>query len=510
MRRADLGQLTQAPYDVLVVGGGIYGLMAARDAALRGLRTALVEQADWGGGSSHNSLKLMHGGIRYVQHLDFARLRASARERAFWLRAAPDLVRPLEFTIPMFGLGIRGPLAFGAAALLYNLASRGPRGSGFPGAGVVPPYLARRRMGDLAPPGLSGGGIWSDGQIVDVNGLHLSVLTAVLKAGGDAANYMQAEAPCAQAGQITGARVRDMLTGGTGQVAARVVLSCTGIGAADFAASVLPEGAQTGFPGFARAMNLVVRRRLCTHGVGIVSRARSDAVVERGGRMYFLTPWKGHTIIGTHEAPFAPGMDPHHPDPQQVALFLEEINHAAPMLKLRLEDIVHCHCGVIPADIDDAAQGVRRQTRGTLIDHAQAGGPSGLISVSGVKYTTARLIAERAVTLAAGHLGRRTSAQIGFTTALPKLARPQFDPALPETLRALSVHAVRHEMAATLADVVLRRCDLIEEGAPDPAGGVALAELVAEEMAPLLGWSRDRVQLELSQIRGLFAAHSLD
>ncbi|MEM7710252.1 MAG: FAD-dependent oxidoreductase, partial [Pseudomonadota bacterium] len=176
MKRATVGDLATTSADVLVIGGGIYGLMVARDAALRGLRTVLVERDDWGGGTSHNSLKIMHGGIRYVQHLDIRRLRASAREQAFWQRAAPDLIQPLDFVIPLFGHGVKGPAAFAAAAAIYATASMGVRGPDYGGASVVGPAEAARRMGELAPEGLSGGGVWRDGQIVDANRLHLACL----------------------------------------------------------------------------------------------------------------------------------------------------------------------------------------------------------------------------------------------------------------------------------------------------------------------------------------------
>ena len=184
MNRAPLDVLCEDTFDILVVGGGIYGLMAARDAALRGLRTALVERDDFGGATSHNSLKLMHGGIRYVQHLDFARLRSSARERAFWQRAAPALVTPMEFTIPLFGHGIKGPAAFAAGVLLYNAASVGVRGPKYGGARVIGPGAARRALGTLAPQGLTGGGVWRDGQLQNVNRLHMAALCAATEAGG--------------------------------------------------------------------------------------------------------------------------------------------------------------------------------------------------------------------------------------------------------------------------------------------------------------------------------------
>ncbi|WP_171060727.1 FAD-dependent oxidoreductase [Poseidonocella sp. HB161398] len=457
MKRSGLGELCSRPFDLLVAGGGIYGLMAAWDASLRGLRVALVERSDFGGGSSHNSLKIMHGGIRYVQHLDFRRLRSSARERAFWQRAAPGLVRPLEFTIPLYGHGSRGPEAFRAATALYNLASAGLRGPGYPGARTVGAAEARARLGRLAGADLTGGGVWRDGQITDVNQLHMALLRAALSQGACAANYMEVTGFAAEGARIAGAFLRDRLTGETGRLSATVTLSCTGGRAPALAAPHLPAG--SGFPGFARATNLVLDLPAATMARAVVGRAESDAVVSRGGRMYFLTPWKHLTIAGTHEAP-ARGAAKSDAD---VDDFLAELNLAAPELRLSRGNVLWVQQGLIPADVDDA-RGVRRKTRGALIDHSQAGLP-GLVSAIGVKYTTARLIAERAVDLAASQLPVSGGASRSSGETLAVDLRDDPDPldgaAASERIR----HAVGAEMAVTLEDVMIRRTGWAETGA---------------------------------------------
>ncbi|MDO6587045.1 FAD-dependent oxidoreductase [Salipiger sp. 1_MG-2023] len=457
MRRATLDAFGDEPFDVLVIGGGIYGLMAARDAALRGLRTALVERDDFGGATSHNSLKLMHGGIRYVQHLDFARLRASARERAFWQRAAAPICTPLEFTIPLFGHGIRGPEAFGAAAAIYTLASRGLRGPHYNGARAVGAKAARQRLGGFAPEGLSGGGVWRDGQLRDVNRLHMACLRAAIEAGALAANYMDASALISANGRVTGARLRDRLTGAEGQLRARVTLSCAGQAAAALARPHLRDPAV--FSGFLRATNLVVDREVGRRGFAVVSRSRSDAVVDRGGRMYFLTPWQGRTIIGTHESSLDHSAD------SDVDDFLSELALACPQLGLGRKDVLWVHRGVIPANIDDSRGGGKRHTRGSLLDHSGQG-LGGLISVAGVKYTTARLIAERAVDAALLQLGTGALPSTSFETPLPVDDSADPDPHSSDagTLAQRLRRAADQEMATSLSDVTVRRTLWAETG----------------------------------------------
>ncbi|WP_299567649.1 FAD-dependent oxidoreductase [uncultured Sulfitobacter sp.] len=476
LQRASLDTLTARPYDVLVVGGGIYGAMAAREAGLRGYRTALVERDDFGAGTSFNSLKIMHGGIRYVQHLDVLRLRASARERAFWRHAAPDLVAPLDFIIPLTGYGINGPIAFGAAAALYTGLSAGRRGPDFGGAGVIGPAAARAHLGALAPAGLTGGGVWRDGQIRDVGRLQISVLSAAAAHGVDIANYMAVDGFVRCDGRVEGATVTDRRGGQSGEIAARVVLSCTGEAARSLAAPVVSTEARGRFPTFARALNIVVDRQIGDRALGLTGFERSDAVVDRGGRMYFLTPWAGLTVIGTHEAPQR-GQTPD----TAVTDFLDILNRACPDLALDLGDVLHVYDGVIPADVDDdRTRTVHRQTAGTFLDHA-SDGAAGLISVIGVKYTTARAIAVRAMDIAETHLGGGASAgarQQSLTEKLPPVASAAVDPDDTVALAARMEHAMRHEMAMTLNDVIMRRMPLVETGAlSGPVGQTRHADL---------------------------------
>ena len=507
MKRTGIAGLASGIYDILVIGGGIYGAMAARDAALRGLRTALVEQSDFGAGTSHNSLKLMHGGIRYVQHLDFARLRASARERAFWQFAAPDLVRPLDFVIPLTGYGVKGPEAFAAAATLYNMASADLRGPHYRPARVLGRSEARKRLGAHAPNDLRGAGFWQDGQILDANRLQLAALRAASEAGADLANYVTVVELRAEKDRVTGARLRDGLTDEEGEVTARVVLSCTGAAAVDLAASVLPQNARVRFPGFARATNITVDRPGGTCGMGVVSRSRADAVVDRGGRMYFLTPWQEKLIIGTHEAvETGSGISPR--DEMDIDDFLQELTVACPALALTRANILHVYQGLIPADVDDSRGEVRRQTRGTLIDHYAADGVAGLISVIGVKYTTARLIAERAVNLAVTQLKPgKVRPTASHKTPFPHVGLAPCDPDNTDSLACRVREAVRHESAARLTDMVFRRMPLAETGGLQGAIGATRLEAAATLMAAELNWNEDRKQKEIKAVRKM-ATHA--
>lgn len=460
MKRADLDSLAEDPFDVLIIGGGIYGMMALREAALRGLRAALVEKDDFGGATSHNSLKVMHGGIRYVQHLDFGRMRASVRERAFWQFAAPQLARPMQFLIPLLGMGVRGPLAFWAATRLYRMMG-GKTGPGYEKPGVISARHARDQLGDLAPQGLTGGGVWRDGHIEDINRLHQSVLLSATDCGAMVANHMQAVALEREGDAIIGARLRDILTGAEALVRAKVTLCCCGAATPDLVEAAI-SGAGVRLPGFARATNLVIDRPATDAALGFVSQSTSDAVVDRGGRMFFMTPWRGRSIIGTHEAVAKNRSARDHTD---IDDFLTDIAQAAPALKLTKRDVLWVHQGLIPANTDDGPDGVRRMTRGTLVDHAEADRVGGLISSVGVKYTTARLIAERAITRASLQIGRGQDASASLRTALILAESLDVDAKQDAALDARLRVAFEAELAVTLEDAVIRRTSLAEQGA---------------------------------------------
>ncbi|HWW93867.1 MAG TPA: FAD-dependent oxidoreductase, partial [Vicinamibacteria bacterium] len=168
--KRDLGLLAAREHDLLIVGGGIYGVAAAWDAAQRGLDVALIEGEDFGAGVSWNSLKTIHGGLRHLQRADVGQMRESLRERRALLRIAPELVRPLSFLVPAYGHGIRGREALAAGLWLFDLLGR-DRNRGLAPDQRIPPArsLSRRAVLEMIPAlperGLTGGALWTDAQV---------------------------------------------------------------------------------------------------------------------------------------------------------------------------------------------------------------------------------------------------------------------------------------------------------------------------------------------------------
>jgi glycerol-3-phosphate dehydrogenase len=462
-------------FDLLVVGGGIHGAAAAWDATARGLSVALVERDDFGAGTSWNSLKTIHGGMRHLQRLDLPSLRESARERSALLRIAPALVHPLPFFVPCYGHGARGRPALALALALQEALTPG-RNGGLPPERAIPPSRtvsaaeALRLLPGLDPRGLTGAALWHDAQTLSSERLLLAFVHAAADGGATVANHVEAVELLRANGRVAGARLRDTLSGRSHEVRARALVNAAG----PWADGLLADGRRP--TPLLRARNLVLRR---PSGAPFAVGARS------GGRFLFLVPWEGRALVGTSYEPATAA-------PSDPLLFLEQARLVFPWAGLAPGDLALVHEGLVPGS--GHADGLA--TRGRVIDHGREGGPAGLVSIVGVKYTTARALAERAIDRVLAALGRRPVACRTATTPLAH-ARP-----LDGTLEERALRAAREEMAVTLADAVLRRLDVGSAGPPGPAETVAVSRVLARE----LGWSGARERAEQAALAAFYAS----
>ncbi|MEJ2748354.1 MAG: FAD-dependent oxidoreductase [Anaerolineae bacterium] len=210
--------LTNQEFDLVVVGGGIFGVAAAWDATLRGLSVALIEQGDFGQATSANHFKVVHGGIRYLQHGDVYRIRESSAERSAFLRTAPHLVRPFPFVIPTYGHGMKSKEAMKIALLLYDLftfdRNRGIKDerNHVPSGHTISRQECRAMFPDLDPTGLTGAAIFHDGQMYNPPRLTLAFVQSAAAAGAVVANYVQATGFLRQGNQVYGVTAVDKLS----------------------------------------------------------------------------------------------------------------------------------------------------------------------------------------------------------------------------------------------------------------------------------------------------------
>jgi glycerol-3-phosphate dehydrogenase len=474
----DLDQLASRAFDLLVVGGGIYGLTIACDAAQRGLSVALIEQNDFGSGASFNHLRTIHGGLRYLQTLDLRRARESIRERRALARIASRYVQPLAFVLPLTRSIARGRLAMRAGFLLDRLLAVDrntdlPASHEIPAGHVLSPTEAERRFPPLAGRTMTGAAVWYDYVTSEAERLTLAWALSAAEHGAVMANYVRADRLIREIMRVTSLRATDLLSGRTLEIRGRVVVNATGAAVDRLLA---PLGIASLGP-MLKAMNVVTT--LAGGDAALGSRSA-------GGRNYFMVPWRGRALFGTWESGYACTAGEAAVVEQEVDEFIADLNATFPGLHLGREEVSRVHCGVVPA--------IRRRSRvlpegrECMRDHADYG-TEGLISVAGTKYTTARATAERIVDLTFEKLRRPLVASHSARRPLP------WSNAVGDDLIA---QAARNEMVVTLADVVMRRTPLGSLGVPDEATLKHAASIVGRE----LGWDEERQRAEIAAVHG--------
>jgi glycerol-3-phosphate dehydrogenase len=533
MRPRDLERLAESTYDVLIVGGGIHGLAVAYEAASRGLHVALVEAVDLGSGASFNHQKTAHGGLRALQTGHIGRARVAIRERRALARIAPWLLRPFPFILGTYRSVVRSRLAIRALFKLDEWLGR-KRNMGLepelhlPAPRLVSKAATLRLFPGIRPEHLTGGAQWYDYQMVEAERLTMAFAAAADRAGADLANYVEALAPVRENGRITGFIVRDRVTDATFPLKARTIVNAAGSRCGEIMTAL---GMKRTLP-LLKAMNLVTSKRASDIAL---------AAPATDGRMLTLVPWRGRALVGTSQSASLARPEDVEASATEVDGFIAEANHAFPALKLTRSDVTLVHRGVVPASLErDGRAGLRTESQ--VLDHATDGAAEA-ISVVGVKYTTARRVAERVTDLLGRKLNKRISPSRTSLTVLPGAGIADHEALAiatgresalelpPATLRPLIaryaegaahivrlmggredlrapvasgrptvgaeiVYAIRTEMALTLADIVIRRTGLGEAGHPGTEAVQACARIAAAE----LGWDAAREAREIAAV----------
>jgi len=523
-RSDQLTRMRGETFDILVVGGGITGAGIARDAAMRGLRVALVEQSDFASGTSSKSSKLIHGGLRYLEQADFRLVFEGTAERARLMKQAPHVVRPLPFVYPVYKNSRRGPLVIQFGMWLYDLLA------------LFRNFKMHRRLNvrgsaEVAPglltDGLRASMLYYDGLTDDAR-LTLENILAAHQHGAAIGNHLEMTGPLRnEAGRITGARIHDRLTGDEFELNSHVMIHAVGpwtnavLGrhGAECADMIRPT----------RGVHLLVSqaRLPCDHA--IVMNSIQD------GRVVFVIPWEGNVAIGTTDTDHTEGPDSVHATREDVDYLLETVNHFFPEAGLVDGDIRSTWAGLRPLVRDDGASAYDTSREHTILVH-----PEGRVTIAGGKLTTYRKMAEQCVLRALPLLppDRSQGKKGSVTRTVPLPGAQDFDlttegddaveemctgalqaspstsrrllrthgarwrllqarvEAHPVLARVLDVmtgvtaaeieHAVLEEMGMTLEDVMTRRTPLFHHGEDQ---GLPVVDSVASQMGELLDWS---------------------
>ena len=471
MRRA-IDSLQNTNYDLLVIGAGAHGVFAALDATMRGLKVALIDQNDLCSGTSHNSLRTLHGGIRYLQYLQFGRTLESIREQAHLARMAPELVRTLPFIMPCEGHGMRGPavmLAGLQAHQLLRLASTLDINGlqHLPRNRVIGTNRYRQLMPGLEPANLTGAAIWHEVQLQDTNALLLACLAKSDEEGADIANYVRCVELLHADDAVVGARCEDALTGNEFEITATLTLNASGPWAEDLLRDATGQRVKPMPVALNDSFNLLLKRQLFTDkAVAIPSaqRVTGDALADTN-RMYFVVPWRGRSIIGTVQVPWIDEATYQRDKRGHEDQLIDEINSAYPAAQLCHDDIDYVYWGRVPSEDALDETGKKRRDCFEVVDHRQRDNLSGLVSIIGVKLTTARLVAEQAVDAIMQQL---STAFVKGATHTLHLAPPTGYSDEPDIEHLRDEHnfkqqldlAIRDQMVITANDFLYRRTDL--------------------------------------------------
>jgi glycerol-3-phosphate dehydrogenase len=500
--RRDLIQLAGAQHDVLVIGGGIQGSCIAWDAALRGLKVALIERDDFGGATSANSLRIVHGGIRYLARGDLPRMRESIRERSALLRVAPGLVEPLPVLVPTGPPGVPSRLAFGAALALTHLLSPRrnrhlPLNRRIAAGQLLSPPECLRLVPALHPGRITGGALWYDARMTRPERLTLAFVASAASAGAQVANHAEADEFEIEGGAVRSVGVLDRLTGRRHQVRARQVVIAAGPWTEALATRAGRNGGPTaGTAGHALGLNLVIGRRVAEVAVGLRSSESAEPDPGGpGGRFLFLAPQERTTLLGTWYGVADEAADPGPALDRGAERLLAEFNCACPGLALSSGDVVGRQWGRLPLKA-----GLETGPSATLAQRPRVGsrnrsGPANLLTVEAVKYTTARAVAQDVVDLL---LASMSLAPRVCRTAETPLVGAELTQGGQPPLTQRILHAAREEMAMTLSDVVYRRTELGDPPGPDREA-VRLAARIAGDA---LGWSEARRTAEEAVLIG--------
>jgi glycerol-3-phosphate dehydrogenase len=493
----------QAPWDMVIIGGGATGVGVAVDAASRGYEVLLIEQSDFGKGTSSRSTKLVHGGVRYLEQGNISLVMEALKERGYLRQNAPHLVSDLAFVVPNYDWW-EAPF-YGVGLKLYNLLAGK---YGFGNSQILSREETLERLPTIKTEGLRGGVIYYDGQFDDSR-LLINLVETASEQGATLVNYVQVTG-LQKGGEefIDTVLARDLESGEELTIQARVVINATG----PFSDAVRRFADPAVKPMIApsQGIHLVFNRSFLVGNTAIMVPHTSD------GRVMFAIPWHGHTLVGTTDTPISEATLEPVAMEQEIEFILSTaalyLDHAP-----QRSDVLSVFTGIRPL----VKSGDSSNTSALSRDHTIHIDSTGLISIAGGKWTTYRNMAEDCVNQAAtlarladqtcitktlnvhgfhnhrgkfGHLGVYGSdapAIQELMRAQPELAE-QLHPDLPY-VAAEVIWAVREEMARKVEDVLARRTRALFLNSN---AAIAMAPPVSELMGSELGWSSERQQSE--------------
>lgn len=485
----------KSKYDLIILGGGIHGIMMALEASRRNIQSLLIEKSDFGGATSYNSLRIIHGGFRYLQSLDVQRVIESSHERRWFLRHFPQLVSPMACLFPLYGNGLRRPRIFGPAMTAYNWITY-QRNLGvkhelnIPDGRLVDAQRALDICPSLSATGLKGGGVWHDAFMPDSQRVVIGCLRWAVSMGLAALNYTRAKSLKTDKGKVVGVIAVDEETGNEHEFRSPMVVNMAGPWCRELAGHFHRD-----IPSLFKSMlawNVLFDLPPLSRYATAITNGKSSA------HTYFSVPWKGKLFVGTGQAPWKSLQREPKVTEQQLKQFCDDLTIALPNMKFKVDDIVNVYAGLQSAIHSGGTQFTKRTV---FVNHADSGGPNGLYSVSGVKFTTARLVSEKAL---AQMIGRDNMRKIISEKPPDEASRPQQTFAY-DWMPADDDHSwkkeitkiIEQESVLHLDDLIIRRTSIGD----NPQRAMSLAD----QIGLLFGWDAEQRTMEIERLSNHYA-----
>jgi len=540
--------LAAVEFDIVVIGGGITGACLAWDAVNRGLSVALIDKNDFGAETSSASSKLLHGGIRYLQQGKPGKVRESALERVYYQKIAPHLCRYIPFVVPAYKTLLKSKWVLYAGMLTYQLICLGQNRHLQDRAKRVPGWkrLSKSQLAEYIPDirlqDVTGGVVFYESHMQSSERMTLAFIASAAGQGAQVANYVSADSFISDNHTIRGIHATDLMSGDTFKISAKCVVNAAGPWIPLLNDALSKDRLVTAF---SKGAHIVTDKITANAAIALATKKQNTAIINRGGRHVFIIPWRDHSLIGTTYDAYQDDLNKVHPTEDDINELITDINSALGHEVLDRGKVRYSYAGIYPL-IDDEIN--TRVYQGTgeyqVIDHAESEQIEGLLTVFGAKFTTARLLAEKALDKLAGKFANKLAkcqtrsrplscgdipdinqfrsakqAQYGhllsekiidhlvtlYGTEIDQLvtyveqdqkwARRLSDTQLD--IEAQLIYAAEYEMICHLDDFIFRRSGLGTLGAP---GDVLLARCI-EILADELSWDTARQAQERARVQ---------
>jgi glycerol-3-phosphate dehydrogenase len=536
--KREIEKLSSEMFDVLIIGGGIHGAAIAREASRQGFKTALIEMNDFGHSTSFNSMKVIHGGLRYLQHGNIKRIRQSVRSRKILQRIAPHLIKAVPFLVPTYGYGIKSKNVMRSALFLNDLISfdrnfKIASEDHIPSGKIINKNEARKILSGINQGNITGGAVWYEAVVQNTERLLLKFLLDAYDYDFTAANYVEAFEFLIQNNQVKGVLAKDLINSNEFNIKAKIIINAVGPWFNLIQKSLKliekPEIKLT------KAVNIIVKRKIfSSYGVGLEGKqgfVDTDALIRRGKRLFFFVPIKNYTMIGTSYKQYEGEVNDLKITTEDIREIINEVNYINPSLQLTSDDVSFYHVGLVPMDETSDADNIQAERHSAVYNYEKILNLKNLFSVKSVKYTTAPVIAEDVIKMIREKIQPSNVYKKKNKIEKEELSRdipPEIVKRITRTYGSNShlifkliysnnsyqnlvsvdppvtiaeiIHSVRNEMSFTLKDVVLRRTGIGTLKCPSNENITAIASVMSTE----LGWDKTKENLEIENLLDVY------